>query len=141
MIDPSHSSSALTTPIELNFTPSSNYFKPLPPCSPSVAFEKPPSKPLPTPPPVKDSDLLDMVTLLQSVNHSMKALNASLSSLSEDMSSIETMLITRELLIRELSGQLEGVDSMEESNLVGLSTGYLRHLYRKLSQASQSYTH
>jgi hypothetical protein len=79
--------------------------------------------------------------LLQSVNRSMKVLNTSLSSLTEDMSSIETMLITRELLIQDLSGQPGGFDMHEDQDFVGSSTRYLRHLYQKLAQTSLSYTH
>jgi hypothetical protein len=141
-IAPSQSSSALTTPIEPNFSPPSpsGYFKPLPSFSSSVKFKELPSKPLPTPPPVKDSDLLDMVMLLQSVNRSMKTLNASLSSLTEDMSSIETMLITRELLIQDLAGQPGGVDALEDNSFVDSPRRYLRHLYQKFAPTSLSYT-
>jgi hypothetical protein len=138
--DPSHSST-LTTPSDQDFALSSPsvYFKPLPPLSPSQTFKEIASKPLPTPP-VKDSDLLDMVTLLQTVNRSMKALNASISSLTEDMASIETMLITRELLIQDLSGQPEAVDALEDPLFVDSPKTYLRNLYQKFAHTSLSYT-
>jgi len=81
-----------------------------------------------------------MVTLLQSVNRSMKTLNALISSLTEDMSSIETMLITRELLIQDLSGLPDGVDALEDNRFVDSPKRYFRNLYQKIAQTSLSYT-
>jgi hypothetical protein len=79
-----------------------------------------------------------MVLLLQSVNRNMKILNATLSSLTEDMTSIETMLITRELLLQDLSGQTSRIDAHEEK-WAG-SKNYLRGLYQKFAQTSLTYT-
>lgn len=81
------------------------------------------------------------------MNRNMKILNASLSSLTEDMSSIETMLITRELLVQDLAGQPGGggtdgdFDHMYEGDeRFASSKKYLRHLYQKFAQTSMSYT-
>ncbi|KAF7982848.1 hypothetical protein HWV62_25818, partial [Athelia sp. TMB] len=139
----------LTTPVDPTFTRSpspagSSYFKPLPP-SAIVATEIA-HKPLPSPPPpppAKDSDLLDLILALQSVNRSMKLLNSSLGSLNEDMTSIETMLITRELLVQDLAGQSGGGDHDEhrhDGERFSGSRKYLRHLYQKYAPTSAQYT-
>lgn len=54
------------------------------------------------------------------------------------MTSIETMLITRELLVQDLSGKPGGVDAPEERR--SSSRNYLRGLYQKFAQASLTYT-
>jgi len=143
----SDASSGLTTPIDPTFTrspspASSTYFKPLPP-SAIVATEIA-NKPLPPPPPpANDSDLLELILALQSVNRSMKILNSSLGSLSEDMTAIETMLITRELLVQELKGQPGGGDHDEREHNGERFAGsrkYLRNLYQKYATTSPPYT-
>lgn len=75
---------------------------------------------------------------LQSVNRSMKLLNASLGDLAEDMASIETMLITRELLVQDLAGLPGEIDSLEDHS--SPPTKYLRKLYQRLAHTSLPYT-
>jgi len=71
----------------------------------------------------------------------MTILNATLSGLTEDMTSIETMLITRELLVQDLLGQPNGVDvHHDDDDRWSGSKNYLRGLYQKFAQTSLTYT-
>ncbi|KZP12934.1 hypothetical protein FIBSPDRAFT_1049750 [Athelia psychrophila] len=126
--------------------------RPLPPPSPIIVAREIAPKPLPPPPlvlPAKDSDLLNLILALQSLNRSMTILNSSLGSLNEDMTVIEAMLITRELLEQDLAqGQPdaggEGHDDHEHEHDPARFAGskkYLRHLYQKYAPRPTSVSH
>ena len=83
-----------------------------------------------------------MIMTLQSINQSMKLLNTTISDLSEDMVSIETLLMTREVLVQDLAGLPASVDALaqDEPPRSPSTSRYLRNLYQKLAQTSISYT-
>ena len=91
-----------------------------------------------------ESVLLDIIISLQSINQNLKLLNTTLSNLSEDMVSIETLLITRELLVQDLAGLPTSVDAFvlqPEPGSTPSTSRYLLNLYQKLANTSISYTH
>jgi len=123
---------------------------PLPPPTPITV-----GKPLPPPPPsppAKDADLLNLIVALQSTTRSLQFLNASLGSLAEDMTSIETLLITRELLDQDLArlqpssdegshgndshGRGHAREDEHDADRFAGSRKYLRHLYQKYAPRS-----